>query len=63
MKRLIKNIFSRISRKRTADREVPRVSRDQRAREDKQAKVREGTEWAMREYGKTFEMLRDYDRT
>jgi len=31
--------------------------------EDKRAKVREGTKWAMDQYGKTFETLRDYDRS
>ncbi len=61
MVNFIKNILIRKHVK--TDKMPPSILRERISPTEKRVKVKEGTEWAMRKYGKTFEILRDYDRS
>lgn len=61
MVNFIKNIL--VGKSAKSGKMAPSVLRERISPADKRVKVKEGTEWAVRKYGKTFEILRDYDRS
>jgi len=58
--RIINNIKNHLQRSKA---DTSAISDRLRSEDEKRAKVREGTKWATKRYGKTFEILRDYDRS